>query len=309
MTRSIYVAAPEAQTGKSVVALGLLDTLLRGVESVGVFRPLVPAGRRDDILEMLLSQPGISLDYDEAIGITYDEMRADPEGGLQTIVDKFGRISPRFDAIVVLGSDYADVTSPTELAYNAEIAANLNSSLLLVVSGADRDVNDIRIAAESALSEFTAPHVQTIGVLANRVAPDILTDTVTALRELTQLVVGALPAEPLLIAPTLRAQFEAVNATQVLGNPDLLDRESQDALVAAMTLPNVLSRLVTEATVIMPGDRSDLLPGLILAHHSGSFPQLTGVILTGGYPIPENVVNLFDGTHHDLPIGMHDQGT
>ena len=309
MTRSIYVAAPEAQTGKSVVALGLLDALLRGVESVGVFRPLVRAGGRDDILEMLLSQPGISLDYDEAVGITYDEMRSDPEAGLQTIVATFGRISPRFDAIVVLGSDYADVTSPTELAYNAEIAANLNSSLLLVVSGADRDANDVRMAAESALSEFTAHHVQTIGVIANRVTPEILDDTVAALRELTDLVVGALPSEPLLIAPTLRAQFEAVNATQVLGNPELLERESQDALVAAMTLPNVLSRLVTEATVIMPGDRSDLLPGLILAHHSGSFPQLTGVILTGGYPIPENVVKLFDGMHLDLPIGMTDQGT
>lgn len=309
MTRSIYVAAPEGQTGKSVIALGLLDTLLRGVESVGVFRPLVASGRHDDILEMLLSQPGVNLGYDEAVGITYDEMRADPESALQTIVDKFGRISPRFDAIVVLGSDYADVTSPTELAFNAQIAANLNSSLVLVVSGFERGVNDIRSAAESALGEFTAHHVQTIGVIANRVEPAILDQTEEALRELTHLAVGALPADPLLIAPTLRAQFESVGATQVLGNPDLLDRESQDALVAAMTLPNVLSRLVTEATVIMPGDRSDLLPGLILAHHSGSFPQLTGVILTGGYPIPENVVKLFDGMHLDLPIGMTDQGT
>lgn len=309
MTRSIYVAAPEGQTGKSVVALGLLDTLLRGVSSVGVFRPLVRSGPRDDILEMLLDLPGIDLDYDEAVGITYDEMRADPEGALEAIVEKFGRISPRFDAIVVLGSDYTDVTSPTELAFNADIAANLNSSLVLVVSGYDRGVNDIRSAAESALGEFTAHHVQTIGVIANRVEPAILDQTEEALRELTHLVVGALPADPLLIAPTLRAQFESVGATQVLGNPDLLDRESQDALVAAMTLPNVLSRLVTEATVIMPGDRSDLLPGLILAHHSGSFPQLTGVILTGGYPIPENVVKLFDGMHLDLPIGMTDQGT
>ena len=33
--------------------------------------------------------------------------------------------------VVVLGSDYADVTSPTELSFNADIAANLNSSLLL----------------------------------------------------------------------------------------------------------------------------------------------------------------------------------
>ena len=79
--------------------------------------------------------------------------------------------------------------------------------------------------------------------------------------------------------------------------------------VAAMTLPNVLSRLVTEATVLMPSDRSDLLPGLILAHHSGSFPQITGVILTGGYPIPDPVVRLFDGMHLDLPIGMTELGT
>ena len=309
MTRSIYVAAPEGQTGKSVVALGLLDTLLRGVESVGVFRPLVKAGVRDDILEMLLAQPGVQLDYDDAVGISYDEMRADPEGALETIVENFGRISPRFDAIVVLGSDYDDVTSPTELSFNADIAANLNSSLLLVVSGHERGVKEIRDAAEAAINEFSAHHVQTIGVIANRVEPAILDETRAALRDLTHLVVAALPAERILVAPTLRAQFEAVGASHVLGNPDLLDRESQDAVVAAMTLPNILSRLVTEATVLVPSDRSELLPGLILAHHSGSFPQLTGVILTGGYPIPENVVRLFDGMHLDLPIGMTDQGT
>ena len=305
----MYVAAPEGHTGKSVIALGVLDTVLREVESVGVFRPLVRAGERDGILEMMLAQPGIDQTYDESVGITYDEMRTDFEGALQTIVEKFGRISPRFDAIVVLGSDYADVTSPTELAFNAEIAANLNSSLLLVVSGHDRDAQQIRDAAETALNEFTAHHVQTIGVIANRVDADILDETVEALHGLTDLLVAAIPADRLLVAPTLRAQYEAVGAVHVLGNPDLLDRESQDVVVAAMTLPNILTRLVTEATVLMPSDRSDLLPGLILAHHSGSFPQITGVILTGGYPIPDPVVRLFDGMHLDLPIGMTELGT
>ncbi len=309
MTRSIYVAAPEGQTGKSVIALGVLDTLLREVESVGVFRPLVRAGEPDDILETLLAQPGVDQSYDDAVGITYDEMRADFDSALETIVGKFGRISPRFDAIVVLGSDYADVTSPTELAFNAEIAANLNSSLLLVVSGFDRDAQQIRAAAESALNEFTAHHVQTIGVIANRVEPSILNETVAELHGLTDLLVAALPAEKVLVAPTLRAQYEAVGAVHVLGNRDLIERESQDVVVAAMTLPNILSRLVTEATVLVPSDRSDLLPGLILAHHSGSFPQLTGVIMTGGYPIPDAVVRLFDGMHLDLPIGMTDLGT
>ena len=158
VTRSVYVAAPEGHTGKSVIALGVLDTILREVESVGVFRPLVRAGERDGILEMMLAQPGIDQSYDDAVGITYDEMRADFEGALETIVEKFGRISPRYDAIVALGSDYADVTSPTELAFNAEIAANLNSSLLLVVSGHERNAQQIRDAAGTALTEFTAHH-------------------------------------------------------------------------------------------------------------------------------------------------------
>ena len=309
VTRSIYVAAPEGQTGKSVVALGLLDTLLREVESVGVFRPLVRTGSPDMILKTLLSQPGVNVDYEDARGITYDEMRADPDSALETIVAKYGRISPRFDAVVLLGSDYADVSSPTELAFNAEIAANLNSSLLLVVSGHERTAKEIGSAAESALNEFTAHHVQTIGVIANRVEPEILDDAVAALQSVTDVMVAALPADKILVAPTLRQQFDAVGAVHVLGNADLLDRESQDVVVAAMTMPNILSRLVTEATVLVPSDRSDLLPGLILAHHSGSFPQLTGVILTGGYPIPENVVRLFDGMHLDLPIGASELGT
>ena len=59
----------------------------------------------------------------------------------------------------------------------------------------------------------------------------------------SDLVVAALPADRLLAAPTLRAQFEAVEANLVLGNPDLLNRESADILVAAMTLPNVLRQM------------------------------------------------------------------
>ena len=41
MGRSVYVATVEGFTGKSAVALGLLDALSRRVERVGVFRPVV----------------------------------------------------------------------------------------------------------------------------------------------------------------------------------------------------------------------------------------------------------------------------
>ena len=76
-----------------------------------------------------------------------------------------------------------------------------------------------------------------------------------------------------------------------------------------MSLPNVLIRLHEDITVIAPGDRSDLLPGLVMAHQSGTFPHLSAIVLTGGYQPPEPVARLIDGVQQDLPIIITDLGT
>src|SRR5699024_6156024 len=61
--------------------------------------------------------------------------RADPDGALATIVARYKRVEARCDAVVVLGSDYTDVGSPAELAYNGRIATNLGAPVLLVLGG------------------------------------------------------------------------------------------------------------------------------------------------------------------------------
>jgi phosphate acetyltransferase len=76
-----------------------------------------------------------------------------------------------------------------------------------------------------------------------------------------------------------------------------------------MSLPNVLSRLRTDVTVIAPGDRTDLVPGLMLAHQSGTFPALAGIILTGGYEMPETIARLTAGVQQDLPIALTEADT
>jgi phosphate acetyltransferase len=320
VSNSIYVAAPEGRTGKSMVAVGMIEALTRTVSSVGVFRPVVASGSEDAILHTLISQPGVEQTYDEAVGVTYEQVHDDPDAALHVLVEKYALIKERYESVVILGSDYTATTSPTELTFNARVAANLNTPVILVVSGRNRTPEDIRSAAEGGLAEFRAHHAKVIAVIANRVStlerassdevdPADLEAVRAELAKLPDVITAALPADRLLAAPTVRAQFDAVEANLVLGNPDLLDRESQDTLVAAMTLPNVLRRLTPESTVIMPGDRSDLLPGLLLAHRSGSFPPLAGIILLGGYEIPDTIVKLVDGIHNQLPIGMTNLGT
>jgi len=306
---SIYLAAPEGLTGKSMVAVGIMDALQREVTSVAVFRPIVNAGRRDEVLEVLVSQPNIEQEYDDGVGVTYDDVRDDPNDALARLVERFARLRERHDAVVIVGSDYTDITTPTELTFNARVAANLNTPVLLVVSGKNRTPDEILAAAEAGVAEFSAHHAKVISVIANRVETAQLDAVRSRLGQIDGVVVGALPSDRLLAAPTLVDQFQAVDANLVLGNPELLARESVTPIVAAMTLPNVLDRLEPDSTVIMPGDRTDLLPGLLLANASGAFPHLSGVILVGGYEIPEPILRLITTVRNELPIGMTHLGT
>ncbi len=294
------------------MALGLLDALTREVGSVGVFRPLTTSSDSDDIdliVDLLVNQPGITQSYQEAIGVTYDAARENADEALHVIVERFGRLRDRFDVILVVGSDYTDVSSGTELSFNAKIAANLGSPVVLVVHGRERTPEQILAAAESAIVELRANHAHTVAVIANRVDQNAADAIRATLKELPDVVTAAIPDSPLLSAPTFRALADAAEARLVLGSDSWMDREALGVIVAAMSLPHVLDRLIADVAVIAPSDRTDLIPGLMLAHQSGTFPPLAGILLTGGYQFPESIRRLSEGVQQDLPIALTDLGT
>jgi phosphate acetyltransferase len=311
--RSVYVASPEGLTGKSAVALGLLDALTREVGTVGVFRPLTAANSSGDdidlIVDLLVNQPGISQTYDEAIGVTYETARQNADTALQVIVERFGQLTDRFEVILVVGSDYTDIATGTELSFNAKIAANLGSPVVLVVHGRERNPEQIRAAAHSAMAELRANHAHTVAVIANRVDQDAVDAVRQALADLEDVVTAAIPENPLLSAPTFRALVEAADGELVLGSQTWMDREALGVIVAAMSLPHVLDRLVPDVAVIAASDRTDLIPGLMLAHQSGTFPALAGILLTGGYEMPETIRRLSEGVQQHLPIALTELGT
>ncbi|MCA1942059.1 MAG: AAA family ATPase, partial [Yonghaparkia sp.] len=149
MSRSIYVTSAEGNSGKSTVALGLVDSLSHRVRRVGVFRPVARSrDEQDYVLEVLLAHDGVDLTYEECVGVGYDDVHADPEAALAVIVERFHAVAQRSDAVVIVGSDYTDVSSPTELSFNARIAANLGAPVLLVLGGRESGATGGRGLAE-----------------------------------------------------------------------------------------------------------------------------------------------------------------
>lgn len=313
MARTIYVMSAEGDTGKSVVALGLVDLLTRTVQRVGVFRPVARStDERDYVLELLLEHDGVDVAYEDAVGATYEDVIDDPEAALSRIVSRFHDVERRCDAVVVVGTDYTDVAGPTELAYNARIAANLAAPVVLVVNGARRSPDDVRDAVDVASTEIAAHHAQVVAVVANRCASGSLDDVRAALGARDgspDVPVWALPDSPLLYAPTLRQLMDAVGGTLTGGDEALLGREVLDVLVGAMSIEHLLDRLQDGAVVITPGDRADVLLGLLLAHQADTFPSLAGLILNGGFEPAPSVQRLVEGLGSRLPLITTSLGT
>ena len=314
MCTSVYVASVEGYTGKSAVALGVLDALSRRVERVGVFRPIVrndratARGERDYVLDLLIAHEAVTLGYEECTGVTYDDVHADPVAALDTIVERYHRVAEQCDAVVVVGSDYTDVATPTELAYNARIAANLSSPILLVLNGADRTADDLVTLADIATGAISANHATLFAVVANRVTAPDPAGVATALTR-AEVPAYAIPNDPLLSAPSVADLMPACDGTLVSGDPALLDREVLGLLVAGMTMPNVLDRLFEGAVVVTAGDRPEVVLGVLMAHLSANFPQVSAIVLNGGIELPAQVARLLEGIGATMPIIATDLAT
>ena len=299
---AIYVAAPEPETGKSTIALGLLHRLTATVAKVGVFRPITRLGEdRDYILELLLEHTTAGLPYEQCVGVTYQQLHVDSDAAIAIIVDSYHAMAENCDVVVVVGSDYTDVTRPAELSVNARIAVNLGAPVLLTVSGKDRTPEEVASVVEVCLPELIAQHAHTAAVVANRCEPAELAAVAQALRPFAQRSY-VLPEDPLLSAPTVAELEKAVNGTPVSGEASLREREVMAMMVAGMTADHVLERLRDGMAVITPGDRSDVVLAVASAHAAEGFPSLSCIVLNGGFELHPSIAALVSGLRLRLPI-------
>jgi phosphate acetyltransferase len=309
VTRSIYITAAQAYSGKSTVALGLYEHMLRRSADVAVFRPVVRStGEPDAAIELLRSRGGLGLSHDAYFGVTYSEVHHDPEEALSTIIDRYRALASKASSVLILGTDFTDVGAPAELQFNARVAANLGAPVIFIITAFERSPQEVRFAVDLACDVLAMHHATLRRVIINRTDPHEMDATRHAVADLP-VPVDVLPDEPLLLAPSARRLAERINGELLLGDPDLLAREVRGLVVAAMTLPNVLTHLREGSMVITPGDRADIVMAILSAHRSETFPSLSGLILTGGLRPDPQVWRLIEGAGSRLPVISTPQDT
>jgi phosphate acetyltransferase len=320
MGSSVYVASVEGTTGKSTVALGVLHQLARRVRRVAVFRPVVRAdtathGGRDYVLDLLIAQDAVDQSYEDGVGVTYEAVHADPDAALDTIVQRYHAVAEQADAVLIVGSDYTDVGTPTEFSFNAKIAANLGVPVLLVVNGFERTPHDVRAITDLAAAELAANHGTLFAVIVNRVGQEpgdgtaggegpvgVTPEALVAALDGIGAPAFAIPEEPILNQPLVADLLAPIDGRLLSGDPQLLTREISGLMIAGMTMPNVLDRLFEGAVVVTAGDRPEVVLGVVMAHASRTFPQIAAIVLNGGFELPSQVRRLIEGLGVTLPL-------
>lgn len=306
---SIYIASPEGDTGKSTIALGVLQMLAASAARVGVFRPIARSTDEPDyILELLVEHTTADLTYEQSLGVTYEQVHADADAALSEIVNRYHEVAAQCDAVVIVGSDYTDVGSPSELGFNARIAVNLGAPVLLALRGSGRTPDEIAQLATLCHGELRQHHAHLAAIVANRCAPDDL-DAVTDALASVGVPAWSLPEIPLLVAPTMAELLEAVDGSLYSGDSSLLQREALRVMVGGMTAEHILERLTEGVVVIAPADRSDVLLALVNAHEAEGFPSLAGIIMNGGIEPHPAIARLVAGLGPRLPILTTELGT
>ncbi|RNI20411.1 phosphate acetyltransferase [Flexivirga caeni] len=323
MATNVYIASAEGFSGKSTIALGVLDAFSRAGERVGIFRPVSRSGTEPDyVLQTLLAHDTADLAYADCVGVTYDDVRDDPEAALSTIVQRYKQVEARCSAMVILGTDYTDVSAATELAYNARIAANLGAPVLLVINGRDTRTATEALGVTSARTPEQLGHVvhlavpeilheraELLAIAVNRADEDTLDQIRRTVRHtladqlgLPSLPVWAVPDDAILVAPSVADVQATLGADLLRGDPTRLSRPVTALVIAGMSAVNALDHFVDGAVVIIAGDRTELLLATVLADQSGTFPSLAAIALNGGFELPGVIGRLLDGVTSTLPI-------
>ncbi|MFC6595839.1 phosphate acetyltransferase [Kitasatospora paranensis] len=318
MARSVYVTGIDRGDGRQAVELGVMELLTRQVDSVGVFRPLVHAQApgepgSDHVVELLRARYRLDLPAPATYGMTYEEAAAlqaaqGQDELVSTLVDRFRAVERRCQAVLVLGTDFADTNIPDELAFNARLANEFGAWVLPVVGGQGGDAPAVAAEVLSAHRAYTDLGCSTLALIANRVAPAVKQPVQRALAAKLPVPAYVLPEEPALSAPTVAQLVEATGAEVLLGDAAGLARDVRSFVFGGAMLPTFLTALTEGALVVTPGDRADLVIGALAAHAAGA-PPIAGVLLTLGQHPGPNVMALAARLAPGTPVAVVPEGS
>jgi phosphate acetyltransferase len=312
MTTSLYISTLEAGSGKAAASLGIIEYALRKTTRVGYFRPVIHEprpGKKDEDIDLILRHFWLPQPYHASYAWFHREAAEllsedKADAVLDKIINAYKTLERHCDFILCEGTDFRGEMSALEFDFNCEIARNLGCPVLMVGSAHRRDEADLLNALRIAVDDYEERGCRVAGLLVNKADPDRLPELRAALDAEfggSGRLLAVMPFDRRLSSPRVREIAEQLGAEVLFGH-DRLNSLVSSYLVAAMQLQHAITWLQEDQLVITPGDRADIIIGMLEADRSANYPPLAGLLLSTGFRPEPAMARLIEGLRDPLPI-------
>ena len=314
MAKNLFITATEARSGKSAIALGIMELLIRNVGRVGFFRPLIhgtPDGKTiDDDICLFSSYFKLGIPHETMFAYTLAEAadllgRGRQDELLEGIFNAYKEIEKDHDFVLCEGIELEGSGASLDFDVNAQITKNLGCPVLLVANARRKSVENVVQSVKVYHTSFLHEGCEVLATIVNRAPTEDDGQKIISRLEKESPASGSLfyavPEDKRLGNPTM-GEIAKLLGAEILYGEDKLNRHVYGFTVAAMQLRNFLKRIEYGMLVITPGDRSDVIVACLSAVSSMSMPNIAGILLTGGLKPEESVCRLIDGFPNIVPI-------
>ncbi|CAA6826354.1 MAG: Phosphate acetyltransferase (EC [uncultured Thiotrichaceae bacterium] len=315
MFHNVYIAGAEAQSGKSLVVLGMMEMLRAMTSKVGFFRPVIKEnGGRDPLIHLILNRYELNMASDELYGCTQDVAQEMISNGrsselVKLIIAKYKALTKKMDMVVCAGTDFSGAHASLELAFNIQLANHFDCLLIPVVNAYERSAQEIAEAARILEKYLNEEHCNLLATFVNRTPPTEV-DQLRALLHDTSHPFYILPERALLQKPTVGDISRSLGLECLYGNVESMNNAAACYKIAAMQLQDVLPRLEDCSLIITPGDRSDIILGALASDQSRNSASISGIVLTGNQRPAPSISRLLDGMDNlHIPILLSHKDT
>jgi phosphate acetyltransferase len=315
--KSLYISSLESSAGSLIVTMGIMEILKRRLDKVAFFRPVISdKDEKDHDISFVLEKYDLDMKYSETYGYTVHEVEAMVAENrvkefIENIIDKFKKLQKDFDFVLVEGLNQSSFTYSLDFDINLEIAKNINSFFISVLKGKNKSAKEILDEVTIETEVIKKSGCSHFATFVNRVDEQIIPSFTNSIAKVSKDVpTYFLPEVPELDTPTMYEIMNELNCMQILGESKDLKRVVKQSKIAAMKLENFLEYVEDGDLIIVSGDRADIILGSIATVQSRNYPNIAGLLLTGGMVPNKAIKDLFRGFNEfPLPILSVDDDT
>lgn len=306
--KNLYIASLEPNAGSLIVSMGIMEILKSRIPKIAFFRPVVAnKSILDNDIHFIHTYFNLDQKAESCYGFGLDEVETLLSEGkegyiIERLIEQYHSLESQYDFVLIQGLDQSSFSKMLSYNFNHIIAKNLQAPYISVIKGKDKTFEHLSHEIRWEQVSLKNEHVELMSIFVNRL-DDQNYRLLHAKYENQNIPAFFMREIDELDRLNVAEVKQALNTHQLIGETKGLERSIKRPVIAAMNIDHLLSRIEENDLIIVPGDRLDVILGVLHANRSKDFPSIAAVLLTGGLIPPENFLQLIGGIEFkSIPI-------